>query len=261
MKTVFTTILLFMSAITLLAQYTPTINKLVWAEEFNYEGHPNPEFWGYEEGYIRNKEAQYYTRRNLSNVRVDDGCLVIEARKEKKDTMNYTSGSINTLGNVDIYLGRVEVRAKIPTGVGSWPAIWLLGTDRTQVGWPECGEIDMMENVGYDPKRMHFTIHTPGTKKDGNKVKRTATLLADDAFTEFHEYALEWYEDRLDFFFDKKLVLSYKKDENLPEYWRFDKPHYLLLNLAVGGGWGGARGIDDSIFPLQYYVDWVRYYK
>lgn len=241
------------------AQYNQQL-KLAWSEEFNYEGLPDPAVWDYETGYIRNHEAQYYTR-NKKNAYVSNGCLVITAHKEKVDTFSYTSASINTLGKMEFFRGRIEVCAKIPTGKGSWPAIWMMGTDRSSVGWPECGEIDIMENVGYDPLRIHATVHTPGSKRDPEAVIRSNSVKLNDAFSAFHVFAVEWYADRLDFFVDEKLILSYRKDDQLPEYWRFDKPHYLLLNLAVGGAWGGSQGIDNSIFPLKYYVDWVRYYN
>ena len=256
-----TILLLFFTTcmFTLQAQYSPQF-KLAWAEEFNYEGLPDTAVWGYETGYIRNHELQCYTN-NAENARVENGCLLIEAIKEKVGTFLYTSASINTLGKKEFFHGRIEVCAKIPTGKGAWPAIWMMGTDRPTVGWPECGEIDIMENVGYDPKRFHATVHTPGSRKDPDAVIRSNSILLPDAYTNFHVFAVEWHEDRLDFFVDEKLTLSYRKDVTLPQYWRFDKPHYLLLNLAIGGAWGGAHGIDDSIFPLKYYVDWVRYYN
>lgn len=247
------------------AQYGKDYNRLVWAEEFNYQGHPKSKFWGNETGHVRNREAQYYTNRDKRNVRVRNGCLEIVARREAEEpkggSPRITSGSINTLGKQEFLYGRVEVRAKIPTGRGAWPAIWMMGTDRAEKGWPECGEIDIMENVGYDPMVFHATVHTPGSRKDPGKVKRSAYLKLQDAYTDFHVFALEWYPDRMDFFIDEKKLLTYERREDLPDFWRFDKPQYLLLNLAVGGTWGGSKGIDEKIFPLTYYIDWVRYYK
>lgn len=258
-------LILLCSALPVVAQYGKDYNQLIWAEEFNYKGHPKTESWGYEVGHIRNKESQYYTRRDRRNVRVRNGCLEIVARREAKEpkdgSSRITSGSINTLGKQEFFYGRVEVRAKIPTGRGAWPAIWMMGTDRPQKGWPECGEIDIMENVGFDPAVFHATVHTPGSRKAPGRVKRSAQMKLSDAYTDFHVFALEWYPDRMDFFIDEKKVLTYDRREDLPEFWRFDKPQYLLLNLAVGGAWGGAKGIDETIFPLTYYIDWVRYYK
>lgn len=247
------------------AQYNKSIDSLVWADEFNYKGHPKTEYWGYEEGFVRNKEAQYYTRRDKKNVRVKNGCLEITAlrsEKEPKDgSPRITSGSINTNGKLDFLYGRIEVRAKIPTGRGAWPAIWMLGVSRGEKGWPECGEIDIMENVGFEPTAFYQTVHTPGSQKEPGKIKRSTRVNMKDAFTDFHIFAMEWYPDRLDFFIDGQKYLTYERREDLPQFWRFDKPQFLLLNLAVGGAWGGAKGIDESIFPLKYYIDWVRYYK
>lgn len=267
------------------AQYNPEISRLAWSEEFNGKGHVNPECWNYEEGFVRNKELQYYTRRDKRNVRMEGGCLLIEAVKYDKgkkvaregaehlspvlykrykyspEKQIYTSGSINTLGKVSFFYGRIEVRAKIPTGRGAWPAIWMMGDDILTQGHPQCGEIDIMEHVGFEPLRFYATVHTPGSKADQDKVKRFSFIDLPDASSDFHVFALEWYEDRLDFFVDEKKYFTYSKQDDLPDHWRFDKPQFLLLNLAYGGGWGGAKGTDDSILPLTYQVDWVRYYQ
>lgn len=235
--------------------------ELVWAEEFDYTGQPNPEIWTPEVGRIRNHEAQYYTNRELKNARVQDGYLIIEAHRAEKDTM-FTSASITTEGNVEFLRGRLEIRARIPSGVGTWPAIWMLGTDMPSVGWPECGEIDIMENVGYDPYKLHSYAHTTGSRNrpEANISNGTSTIKA-DAFIEFHVFALEWKEDQLEFYIDDELRFTYKKDVDNLDYWKFDKPHYLLINLAIGGDWGGKKGIDESAFPHRYYIDWIRYYR
>jgi beta-glucanase (GH16 family) len=235
--------------------------KLVWAEEFDADGLPNPAVWGYEAGMIRNQEAQYYTAGRPENARIEGGCLVIEARKEDFAGAKYTSASVNTLAKREFFRGRVEVRAKIPTGVGSWPAIWMMGTDIPRVGWPECGEIDIMENVGYEPDTIYATVHTPGSVNRPGLVTRGGHIDTPDPFADFHVYAVEWRADRLDFYLDGRKYFTYTKDSRYPDYWRFDKPFYLLLNLAVGGNWGGTHGIDDAIFPLKYYIDYVRYYQ
>jgi beta-glucanase (GH16 family) len=234
---------------------------LVWFEEFDGDGAPDAGTWGYEVGMIRNQEAQYYTAGRLENVRVEDGSLIIESRHEDYAGAYYTSGSVNTLGKREFFRGRIEVRAKIPTGRGSWPAIWMMGTNIPQVSWPECGEIDIMENVGYEPDTIYATVHTPGSVHDPGKVDKGGSLHVDDPFAGFHVYAMEWREDRLDFFVDGQRYFTYRKDARYPDYWRFDRPFYLLLNTAVGGNWGGAQGIDDAIFPLRYSIDYVRYYQ
>ena len=232
--------------------------ELTWSDEFTYTGKPDDAFWGYENGYVRNRELQYYTD-NLQNVKVGDGHCTFEARLETGDSI--TSASINTKNKVDFLYGRIEVRAKLPTGRGTWPAIWLLGTNISDVGWPDCGEIDIMENVGFDPDKIHANIHTAsynhvlGTNKGSYIEVR-------DPWKDFHVYALEWSEDRMDFFFDDSLYFSFPNDgEGNNDTWPFDKPHYLLINLAYGGTWGGQVGVDTSKLPLIYEIDYVRYYQ
>jgi beta-glucanase (GH16 family) len=235
--------------------------RLVWSEEFATDGLPDPATWGFEVGQIRNQEAQYYTAGRPENARVENGCLVIEARKEDYAGAHYTSASLNTLGIREFFHGRIEVRARIPTGRGSWPAIWMMGTNVTAVGWPECGEIDIMENVGYEPDTIYATVHTPGSVNDPGQVERGGHIDIPSPFDGFHVYAVEWQDDRLDFSCDDTTYFTYRKNASFPSYWRFDRPFYLLLNLAIGGTWGGAHGIDDAIFPLRYAIDYVRYYE
>jgi len=234
---------------------------LVWAEEFNADGPPDQSTWGYEAGFIRNQEAQYYTVGRLENARVEGGCLVIESRREDYAGAGYTSASVNTLGKREFLYGRIEVRAKIPTGAGSWPAIWMMGTDITQAGWPECGEIDIMENVGYEPDTIYATVHTPGSVNDPGRVDRGGRITVPAPYADFHVYAVEWHPDRLEFYVDEAKYFTYRKDDRYPAYWRFGKPFYILLNTAIGGTWGGQHGIDDGIFPLKYSIDYVRYYQ
>jgi beta-glucanase (GH16 family) len=233
--------------------------QLVWADEFDYDGLPDDSKWDYEVGFIRNKEAQYYTHKRLENTRVENGMLVIESKKEDYKEAKYTSGSINTWKKAGWKYGKIEVRAKIPTGKGSWPAIWMMGTDRDKVGWPRCGEIDIMENVGKEPNRVYGTVHTPHSVKN-KKIDyiKGAHVDVENLPAEFHTYGIEWSETKIDFFFDGKKYLTYTKVDD-PEKWPFDKEMYLLLNTAVGGAWGGE--IDDSIFPLKYYIDYVRVYQ
>ena len=247
-------------ALSCAAPEEPPEPVLVWAEEFSADGPPDPAVWSYEVGLIRNQEAQYYTEGRLENARVEGGNLVIESRKEEYAGAHYTSASVNTLGKREFFRGRIEVRAKIPTGRGSWPAIWMMGTNIPQAGWPECGEIDIMENVGYEPDMIYATVHTPGSVNDPGKVDRGGHIDIADPFSGFHVYAVEWHSDRLDFFVDGEKYFTYRKDSRYPDYWRFDRPFYLLLNTAIGGNWGGQQGIDDAIFPLRYVIDYVRYY-
>jgi beta-glucanase (GH16 family) len=242
--------------------------KLVWSDEFDGTGLPDPKKWSYEVGRIRNREAQTYTKERRENARVEDGSLVIEARKEKLDGAEYTSASLHTKGKSEWRRGRIEVRAKLPTGRGMWPAIWMLGVNIKEVGWPRCGEIDIMENVGFDPDTIHANIHTQAY----NHVKRTgkgAKITVAKPHEDFHVYAVEWrsstgspqLDDRLDFFVDGKRYFTYANDKQGEASWPFDRPHYLILNAAVGGTWGGQKGIDDAIFPQRYFIDYVRVYE
>ncbi len=231
---------------------------LIWSEEFELDGKPVPEFWDYELGFIRNNEMQYYTNKP-ENVRVENGICIITARNEGEDSI--TSASINTFGKKDFLYGRIEVRAQIPSALGTWPAIWMLGTNRGELGWPACGEIDIMEHVGYDPDRIHANIHTKaynhsiGTNK-GNQIE------VEDPWADFHIYAVEWFEDHMDFFMDDSLYFSFENDMAMNnDTWPFDKAHYLLLNLAYGGSWGGNEGVDTELLPLQFKIDYVRYYN
>jgi beta-glucanase (GH16 family) len=234
--------------------------NLVWSDEFDGSGLPDQEKWSYEVGYIRNNEKQYYTEERLENARLENGFLIIEAIKEPFQDFEYTSASINTRESASWTYGRFEVRAMLPTGRGTWPAVWMLGVNRDEVGWPACGEIDIMENVGYDPRRVHGYVHTKaynhtrGTQR-GNSVE------LEKPWENFHVYAIEWFEDRIDFFIDDEKYFTFEKEGDDDDVWPFDKPHYLLLNLAIGGGWGGQQGIDDSIFPQQYIIDYVRIYQ
>jgi beta-glucanase (GH16 family) len=252
--------------------------KLVWSDEFDKPGAADPAKWDFETGFIRNNEAQYYTRGRAENARVENGLLIIEARKEQfknpnfdastqpgrrpdrnREFAQYTSASLTTRGKASWTYGRIEVRAKLPGARGTWPAIWTLGTDR-QSGWPGCGEIDIMEHVGFDPGKVHANVHTQKynhTKKNG----KGSQLNVPDASNAFHVYALEWYPDRLDFFIDDHKYFTYENEKTGSDAWPFDKPQYLILNLAIGGAWGGQKGIDDASFPQKYEIDYVRVYR
>lgn len=266
---------LLLSAIVMMATTAvpATEWKLVWSDEFDYTGLPDKTKWDYEEGLVRNFEGQYYQRERLENSRVENGVLVIEGRKEpvrnplyktsptdwirEREFAQYTAASLITLGKASWRYGRIEVRAKLPQGKGVWPAIWMLGTNFKEIGWPLCGEIDIMEFVGHDPNHIHGTVHYDVDGKHtfkGNKIETQAP------FNDFHVYAIEWFEDRIDFFFDEKKYNTFLIDEaGKGEDNRFRKPFFLLINLALGGAWGGE--IDDSIFPQKYLIDYVRVYE
>ncbi len=244
-------------------QKTKSFDKLVWSDEFEYSGLPDSTKWGYETGFVRNNEMQYYSK-NLENARVEGGNLVIEARVDSSilgnDTLKITSASLISAGKHDWTYGKIEVRAKIPVFLGSWPAIWLLGSNKSEIGWPACGEIDMMENVGFNPDTIHFNIHT----KAYNHVKKTnkgQKVISVSPQTDYHIYALEWFPQNLDFYFDGNKVFTFANEGTGTDAWPYDKPQYLILNLAVGGAWGGIKGVDLKALPQKMLVDYVRVYQ
>ncbi len=237
-----------------LAQEQPA-RKLVWSEDFKRPGRPDPAKWTYEEGFVRNHEVQYYTRDRRENARVDGGHLTIEARKEPYEKAEVTSASLTSRQSWTY--GRIEVKAKIPTGKGTWPAIWMLGTNITEVGWPACGEIDIMENVGFDPEKIHCTVHTRNAA--GEHASKGNSVTADKPYDTFHVYAMDWDAKRMLLTFDGKTVLTYANDGVNP--WPFDKPQYLILNLAIGGEWGGQKGVDESIYPSRFLIQYVHVYQ
>ena len=234
--------------------------KLVWSDEFEVAGAPDPGKWTYEEGYVRNKEVQFYTRRP-ENVRVEGGKLVIEAKKDNWEGKPVTSASVTTRGLHSWQYGRFEIRAKIPTGRGTWPAIWMLGNNISQVGWPKSGEIDIMENVGYDPKKIHGTVHT-GDLNHTKGTQKGGTTEHPDPWSDFHVYAVDWTKERMTFLFDGKPYFTFENDgQGDKGTWPFDQPFFLIINLAIGGGWGGVQGVDEGIYPSRYEIDWVRIYQ
>jgi len=239
---------------------------LVWHDEFIQAGQPDASKWTNEVGFVRNREAQYYTQRRLENARVENGCLVIEGRHEPYTAPDgkkseFTAASLTTKGLFATTYGRVEVRAKLPRGLGVWPAIWMMGTNIDKVGWPKCGEIDIMEAVGHEPDKVFATVHWFDYGK-GKHDSFGGKLPGQKPSDDFHLYAMEWFPDRMDFYYDDVKYFTYPIEktgfgDNNP----FNKPHYLLLNFAIGGGWGGQKGIDASVFPQKYVIDYVRVYK
>jgi len=189
---------------------------------------------------------------------VEKGNLVIEARKENWEGSKYTSARLLTRGKFAFKYGTIEVKAKLPKGRGTWPAIWMLSEDLKK--WPNDGEIDIMEHVGYHQGFIHASIHT----KNYNHLmatQKTDTLKVEDASEKFHVYKADWTPEKIDFYIDDKKFFSYENEAKTYETWPFDKPYFIILNLAIGGMWGGKEGIDDTIFPQKYYIDYVRFYK
>lgn len=226
---------------------------LSWYDEFDADGTPDPTKWTYEIGDIRNSEAQYYTSRP-QNVIVDDGCLVITALKESYMGFEYTSASVITK-NLKQFgpNGRFVIRSKLALGRGTWPAHWFLGTDGEN--WPDCGEIDLMEFVGFDPTYVHTNVITPNFQAGQYFTSNTGFDL-----NGFNTYELIWNQTEMTFYINGVLVNTFPNLGGAGN-WPFDSTIYLLLNLAIGGSWGGMDGIDDSIFPVQLLIDYVRYYE
>lgn len=246
--------------------------ELVWYDEFDTPGIPDTSKWNYDMGDgcpdncgWGNNELEYYTNDN-KNVRVEDGKLIIEARKDSLYGRLFTSTRIVSKRKGDWLYGRIEIKAKLPRGKGTWPAIWMLSTDWKYGGWPESGEIDIMEHVGYDPGVIHGTIHTEaynhikGTQKEGK-------VTIADCQDAYHVYAIDWKEDKMDFYVDDILYHTVTRDpkDDKPDDdfkgWPFDQKFHLIMNIAVGGNWGGKEGVDENIWPQKMEIDYVRIYQ
>ncbi len=236
--------------------------KLAWSEEFNYSGLPDSSIWNYAVGGngYGNNEMQYYTNSDTNNAVVRDGRLFITALKQEKEKNKYTSARLFTKDKAAFTYGRIEISAKLPAGRGTWPAIWMLGKNRSEISWPECGEIDIMEHVGYDPDSIHGTIHT----KAYNHIKGTQkgkTIYIKNPYSEFNTYAIEWTAEKIDFLVNDVVYNHIENEHRTTAEWPFDQPFYLILNLAVGGNWGGKKGVDENIFPATMEVDYIRVYQ
>jgi beta-glucanase (GH16 family) len=238
--------------------------RLVWSDEFNGHGFPDFSKWGYDVGSQHdgwgNQELQYYTSWRQENSRVENGRLVIEARREDFGGMRYTSARLVSKYKGDWKYGRVEVRAKLPSGRGTWPAIWMLPTDDVYGGWPRSGEIDIMEHVGHQQNSIHQTIHTEWFNwKNGNQ--QAVVTHAPTATSDFNTYALEWEESQLRMYINNQMTFLWNRPSTEWQAWPFNQRFHLLLNIAVGGSWGGQQGVDDSSFPARMEVDYVRVYQ
>lgn len=241
----------------------PADHQLVWADEFEVAGLPDDARWNYDTGLNAqgwfNHELQYYSRGRPENSVVRDGRLVITARKESLSSQpdwggqRYSSARLLTQGKAQWTYGYFEVRAKLPCGRGSWPAIWMLGA---QGEWPATGELDILEQVGAEPNRVFSTVHT--TSGSGANGKGAATQVG-SACSEFHNYQMLWTAEDIRFGVDGVEHYRYIKAGTGTAQWPFDAPQFLILNLAIGGDLGGA--VDDAIFPIQYEIDYVRVYQ
>lgn len=238
--------------------------RLVWSDEFDYEGKPDETKWGYDTGGSGwgNQELQYYT--DEGNAWVEEDKLIIELRKEDVGDKEYSSARLVTRGKGDWIYGKIEVRAKLPSGLGTWPAIWMLPTDQVYGGWPASGEIDIMEHVGYDQDVIHGSVHTQSYYHSIG-TQKTDTVKVEGVSEDFHVYAVEWLPDRIRFFVDDEEYFSFTptdfKENPTYKEWPFDAKMHLLLNIAYGGSWGGVKGVDDEALPARMEVDYVRVYQ
>lgn len=244
--------------------------NLVWSDEFDQDGMPDNTKWSFDTQGNQwdwgNDELQNYTPESEHNAWVEDGNLIIEARRESYywpgdgQTRNYTSARLRTKDKGDWTYGKFEIRALLPSGVGIWPAIWMLATDEEYGGWPKSGELDIMENVGFDADKVHFNIHCESY--NGAKGNNKGTYVFTSRPSEnWHIYGMEWDEENIRFYLDGELTFTYSNDHQGWQSWPYNRRFHLLLNIAVGGSWGGQQGVDDNIFPQRMLVDYVRVYE
>lgn len=232
----------------------------VWADEFDVAGKPDPTKWSYEIGASGwgNNELQFYTQGENANIA--NGILTIEARKEPRSGAQYTSTRMITRNFASWQYGRFEARIKVPAGRGTWPAFWMLPTDNIYGIWPKSGEIDIMEHVGYDPNKIHVSIHTEAFNHSIN-TQKTSSKAVPTATTDFHIYRVDWTPYSIRGFIDNQQSFEFINSNTGYAAWPFNRKFFLILNLAIGGNWGGVQGVDDSSFPNRLEVDYVRVYS
>lgn len=242
-------------------------NKLIWSEEFDYKGLPDSTKWSYDVGDgcpklcgWGNNELQYYTEKNLDNARVENGILTIEAHKQTMGSKGYTSARLVGKNKADFKYAKIDIRAKVTGGLGAWSAIWMLPTHNTYGNWPKSGEIDIMEHVGFERDSIFGTPHTEAfngmifTQKSGG-----IEIL--DSEDEYYTYTIDWKEDRIDWYVNEHHYHTFHKAKDHFAYWPFDQKFHLILNLAIGGNWGGKHGVDASIWPRTMEIDYIRVYS
>ena len=238
--------------------------ELLWEDHFDVDGPVNPDIWNVDVGGsgFGNNEDQFYTNRP-ENIYCKDSILHIVGRKEDFEHRHYTSAKITTFGKKSIGYGKIEVRAKLPKGKGTWPAIWMLGESiRSGAGWPRCGEIDIIENVGRNPEEMHFSLHS---EMYNHKINTHQTYFetVPGILDDFQVFSLIWEENFITFMINDKEYVTFKKGEDgrdtTESGWPYIPPYFLIINFAIGGNWGGK--IDDSIFPQEFLIDYVKVYE
>lgn len=236
--------------------------ELVWSDEFDLDT-VDAARWNFETGNGSNgwgnNEKEYYTERP-ENVRIDSGNLIITALKEDYMGFQYTSARMQTKNKAYWKYGRIEMRAKLPKGRGTWPAFWLLPQQQNYGTsyWPDNGEVDIMEYVGYAPGKVYGTVHTNKNNGSGG-ISQTISYAGVE--NDFHVYAIDWTPDEIKWYVDDYYYGSYQRLNRDWHYWPFDQPFFIIINFAVGGNWGGAQGIDDAIFPQTYEIDYIRVYQ
>ena len=246
-------------------QTVANFTNLVMEDDFDADGSPNSAMWGYDIGVGSNadgwgnNELQYYTDRS-ENVKVENGALVITAKKESFNGASYTSARLLTKGLFEQTYGRYEARIQLPYGQGVWPAFWLLGNncDQEEFIWPRCGEIDIMEYRGQEPTKISGSVH--GLGYAGSEAITKSYSLQNDRFdTDFHIFGIEWAPEYINFYVDDVLYNQITPADVTGE-WVFDKPFYIIMNLAIGGNFVGAPN-NETIFPQSMIIDYVRVYS
>lgn len=233
---------------------------LVWSDEFSGTS-VDTEKWVWEEGGggWGNNELQYYTNRS-ENTYMENGNLIIEARKESYNGSDYTSARLITAGKYSVQYGRIDIRAILPDARGTWPALWMLGDNIWSAGWPACGEIDIMELVGYDPNKVHATAHW-GESKDNKGISGGSYENSEGFSSQYHVYSLVWDNNGLSYLVDDQEIHYVPRNAVTGFTYPFDQKFFFIFNIAIGGDWGGLQGIDDSAFPQKMYVDYVRVFQ
>lgn len=269
----FLVILLGIAALKLLSEINYQTKKfygpewtLQWSDEFDRGNTLDSMTWDYIMGNgcpalcgWGNNELEYYTDKD-ENVRIENGYLTIQIQSDSTSGYSYTSGKIRSVSDKSFKYGKVEVRAKLPKGRGTWPAIWMLPESNAYGSWPNSGEIDIMEHVGYNPDSIFGTIHTE-VYNHLRRTQKVSSLYLPDNEAGFHEYEIQWNPKKIDFFVDDSLYFTFENELNSSSEWPFDEEFYLILNLAVGGNWGGIKGIGEAIIGEQLLIDYVRVYQ
>ncbi len=234
---------------------TATSASLIWSDEFNTPGAPDPTKWGYDigtgSGGWGNNELQFYTNRS-QNVIIENGVLKINAIKESFSGSNYTSARLLSKDKFSFKYGRIETRAKVPAGVGTWPAIWMLGSNFPTAGWPACGEIDIMEHRGMELNKIFATLHYPGNSGANG---RGGTTTISNATTEFHNYKADWTATEIKFYVDDQLFFTFPNNNSIP----FNQNFFFILNLAIGGNFAGP--VAPSLTNATLEIDYIRVYQ